>query len=223
MEGQMKPTFQDLVCQFHVGTGQKADANLRISLIKEEAEEFLEAAEDEDIIAAIDALCDLLYVVYGTADVYGLRISERLQVSVVKDVNWDLVRQDLPVFKSALDSTLKIIEIFEQFNAKGKLEQALENMAAEAWCMAGHLGVKLAPFFLEVHRTNMHKLTGPKREDGKQLKPPGWKPPRIRELYDRMQAGKLPVCTCIGTNQLNHPNGGKYCASCSGLNVEVEQ
>jgi predicted HAD superfamily Cof-like phosphohydrolase len=37
--------------------------------------------------------------------------------------------------------------------------------------------VDLAPHFEEVHRANMTKLAGPKREDGKQLKPEGWQPP----------------------------------------------
>ena len=44
------------------------------------------------------------------------------------------------------------------------------------------LGVDLEPFFKEVHRTNMAKQGGPRREDGKQLKPPGWQPPRLAEL-----------------------------------------
>ena len=38
-------------------------------------------------------------------------------------------------------------------------------------------GVDLDPHFEEVHRANMTKLRGPKREDGKQLKPADWQPP----------------------------------------------
>lgn len=48
------------------------------------------------------------------------------------------------------------------------------------------LGVDLEPFFEEVHRTNMLKFTGPKRADGKQLKPEGWLPPDIQGLFDRL-------------------------------------
>lgn len=43
-------------------------------------------------------------------------------------------------------------------------------------------GIDLDPFFEEVHRANMTKLAGPKREDGKQLKPEGWTPPDIEGL-----------------------------------------
>lgn len=49
------------------------------------------------------------------------------------------------------------------------------------------MGIDVAPFFEEVHRSNMAKVGGPRRADGKILKPDGWKPPDIagvfRELY----------------------------------------
>lgn len=45
-------------------------------------------------------------------------------------------------------------------------------------------GIDLDPFFNEVHATNMAKLAGEKRADGKQLKPEGWRPPRIQDLLD---------------------------------------
>lgn len=48
------------------------------------------------------------------------------------------------------------------------------------------LNINIQPHFNEVHRANMAKLKGPKREDGKQLKPEGWQPPdhqRIMEEY----------------------------------------
>lgn len=41
-------------------------------------------------------------------------------------------------------------------------------------------GIDLNKVWEEVHRANMAKLTGPKRADGKQLKPEGWQPPDIR-------------------------------------------
>jgi predicted HAD superfamily Cof-like phosphohydrolase len=41
-------------------------------------------------------------------------------------------------------------------------------------------GVRGAPIAVEVHRANMTKAGGPRREDGKQLKPEGWVGPDIR-------------------------------------------
>lgn len=58
----------------------KALYNLRFRLIDEELEEFVEAHFDEgtgqyfepDLIEIADAIGDMLYVIYGTADQYGL-------------------------------------------------------------------------------------------------------------------------------------------------------
>lgn len=50
---------------------------------------------------------------------------------------------------------------------------------------AVEFGVNLAPFWDEVHRTNMAKVGGPLREDGKRLKPPGWTPPDIAGVLAR--------------------------------------
>jgi predicted HAD superfamily Cof-like phosphohydrolase len=36
----------------------------------------------------------------------------------------------------------------------------------------------------EVHRTNMSKAAGPKRADGKQLKPEGWRPPDLHSIIE---------------------------------------
>lgn len=62
-----------------------------------------------------------------------------------------------------------------------------------------HLGtavecaIDVSPLFNEVMRSNMEKAGGPRREDGKILKPPGWKPPRIAELleYQAQRAREL--------------------------------
>lgn len=94
---------------------------LRAELIREEARETVEAIERGDLVEAIDGMCDLLCVTYGTA---------------------------------------------------------LE------------FGVNLAPYWDEVHRTNMAKQGGPVREDGKRLKPPGWTPPDIAGLLARDLAGE---------------------------------
>ena len=44
----------------------------RARLIVEEAAEFMAASSRRDMVEMADALCDLLYVVYGTAVVMGL-------------------------------------------------------------------------------------------------------------------------------------------------------
>lgn len=43
-------------------------------------------------------------------------------------------------------------------------------------------GIWLEPIFSEVHLSNMNKIGGAVREDGKRLKPEGWLPPDIKSL-----------------------------------------
>lgn len=51
---------------------------------------------------------------------------------------------------------------------------------------AEEFGVDLAPFWEEVHRSNMAKEGGPVREDGKRLKPLGWTPPALDVILARL-------------------------------------
>lgn len=43
-------------------------------------------------------------------------------------------------------------------------------------------GIDVRLVWDEVHKTNMAKVGGPKRTNGKSLKPEGWQPPKIKEL-----------------------------------------
>lgn len=64
----------------------------------------------------------------------------------------------------------------------GDLIQALDgccDLLAVVYGTFAEFGVDAAPFWQEVHRTNMAKVGGPIRKDGKRLKPPGWTPPDL--------------------------------------------
>jgi predicted HAD superfamily Cof-like phosphohydrolase len=52
------------------------------------------------------------------------------------------------------------------------------------------LGLQLEPGWEEVHRTNLAKFApgGHLREDGKFIKPPGWKPPELAKLMSAQTA-----------------------------------
>jgi len=47
--------------------------DLRIKLIREEFEEFVDACKTKDFGEARDAIADMLYVVYGAADAFGIQ------------------------------------------------------------------------------------------------------------------------------------------------------
>lgn len=87
--------------------------DFRAALIEEEAQETIAALRKGDLVEAIDGMCDLLCVVYGTA-----------------------------------------VEC----------------------------GVDLAPFWEEVHRSNMAKENPVPGTPGKLLKPPGWTPPQLASI-----------------------------------------
>lgn len=68
---------------------------------------------------------------------------------------------------------------------RGDLVEAMDGVCDLIYVALGAAvtcGVDLEPLFDEVHRTNMAKVGGPVRQDGKRLKPADWQPPRIAEL-----------------------------------------
>lgn len=53
------------------------------------------------------------------------------------------------------------------------------------------LGIDMEPVFQEVHRSNMSKVGGHKREDGKWVKPPTYSPAQLNDLLAaQMGAGE---------------------------------
>lgn len=83
-------------------------------------------------------------------------------------------------------------EILELFTAQAKedLVKVADGIVDSIVVLIGTAvayGIDIRPIWDEVHTTNMAKLRGPMREDGKQLKPKGWKPPDIASEIERQQ------------------------------------
>ncbi|WP_102125877.1 hypothetical protein [Deinococcus planocerae] len=51
------------------------------------------------------------------------------------------------------------------------------------------LGIDADAVFAEVHRANLSKAGGPRRADGKQLKPEGWRPADVRGVIEEQEVG----------------------------------
>lgn len=87
----------------HVGD---ALAQLRVRLLREEVEEFADAAERRDLVAIADALADVVYVAYGSAVTYGIDLDavvrevHRSNMSKLDDNGRPVMRQDGKVMKS---------------------------------------------------------------------------------------------------------------------------
>jgi predicted HAD superfamily Cof-like phosphohydrolase len=91
----------------------------------------------------------------------------------------DLIEEELDELKVAIEAQ----DLVAASDALADLAYVVLGAAVE-W------GLPLPPVFDEVHRSNMAKVGGPKREDGKQLKPPGWTPPDIAGVLARAKEGR---------------------------------
>ena len=192
---QIYSKFQQMVMEFKRATSHKGDKYLWARLIQEEGDELLAAVEIEDPIQAIDALCDLLYVVYGAADLYNIGLDTDGDDNTIvahPPQDFSAIKKHLWELRMVIRSAVISVEI----GALIGVRQALEELARGCWLMGSQcLGMDLQPFFEEVHRTNMLKTTGPVREDGKVLKPEGWKPPRIEAMYAKRKGMPAPEDT----------------------------
>jgi hypothetical protein len=76
----------------------------------------------------------------------------------------------------------------------GDLVEAVDGICDLIYVTIGaaiEFGVDVEPVFDEVHRSNMAKLGGPTREDGKTLKPPGWTAPDVAREIEKQRVGRV--------------------------------
>jgi predicted HAD superfamily Cof-like phosphohydrolase len=99
----------------------EADFMLRHNLMKEENEEYLEAAQQGDLVEIADALGDMLYILCGTILKHGLQdkieeVFEEIQRSNMSklDENGNAIyREDGKILKSSLYFKPNISKILE--------------------------------------------------------------------------------------------------------------
>ena len=94
------------------------------------------------------------------------------------------------------DLRLRLIreEYSETFNAMvaDDIVEIADGIADLIYVLLGtaiEYGIDMEPVFKEVHRSNMEKIPGNFRPDGKILKPEGWQPPRIGQLAKGLSEG----------------------------------
>ena len=97
-----KDMVQDFHSAFGANIGTKPilpdenERELRIKLLREEWEEYLEGETNDDIVEIADALGDMLYIIYGTCVSYGLPIDEIFKE--IHDSNMSKLGEDgLPI------------------------------------------------------------------------------------------------------------------------------
>ena len=73
--GVFMKTFGQDVKQSSSFSTDKINA-LRVSLIKEELDELIEAMNKKDLVEVADALTDILYVTYGAGHAFGINLDD---------------------------------------------------------------------------------------------------------------------------------------------------
>lgn len=214
-------SHQDMVKQFHQKFGltlnnnptipSDKDVSLRINLIMEESAELLEAASlslaeydgkgiSKSIIGVADACADLLYVIFGAANTYGLILA--LDMNMADELGFDdpvflseFPEEHLPKMNRGLmEANRRYVEACLSKDL-GKIWLSLNNLAVFAHAVSKACGIKIDPVFREVQRSNMSKVwedgTVHRREsDGKILKPPTYSPADIEGVLRLQIAGK---------------------------------
>lgn len=75
----------------------------------------------------------------------------------------------------------ELLEAIEQGDLEGTADAIIDSIYVLLG-MALEFGFDPRPVWAEVQRTNMAKVGGPKRADGKCMKPPDWVPPNIASV-----------------------------------------
>jgi len=92
-----------------------------------------------------------------------------------------------------LEETEEVMEAFAALEAGGdeaglaKLAHELADLLYVTYGALLAFGVAPDAVFEEVHRANMRKTEGPRRADGKQLKPEGWEPADVAGVLARLR------------------------------------
>jgi NTP pyrophosphatase (non-canonical NTP hydrolase) len=107
--------------------------------------------------------------------------------------------------------TEELIELIEAFYQDNYIEQidALCDLLYVVFGSAVEMGVDLEPFFNDVHRSNMTKIGGHKREsDGKWIKPDDYAPAELAVAFtNKYGSSKCPYC-------LTSIADGNMCEAC---------
>jgi len=158
--------------------------DLRKSLIDEEHKEFVRDYEKADLVGLADGLIDLAVVTIGTNVSFGLGYPS----------GWNyLVFSLTPRFRRVDRMTQWLgMQVESCLNVLGQEDGDCSILSGKTFGVllgimpiASEMNLPMHRLWNEVHRANMDKAGGPKRADGKVLKPEGWKPPDIHGILEQ--------------------------------------
>lgn len=148
----------------------------RISFLREERNEFINAFAEHDMVEMADALCDLIYFGYGTALCLGMNINLKFidAHGALVDHTKSVDVFDRSVDPNMLDDTDNCTEILSRINLVSHMIDEFEiNCEKSDLIMADHnlsdlviltyqigyyMNFDMDNMFREVHRSNMTKV-----------------------------------------------------------------
>ena len=101
---------------------------------------------------------------------------------------FDIAEESVPTIPDEATRALRVRLIQEEFDElqealRGRdpvaVAKELADLLYVVYGTAVSCGIDMEPVFREVHRSNMSKVGGHKREDGKWVKPPTYSPARL--------------------------------------------
>lgn len=117
---------------------------------------------------------------------------EILVQSTPTDVNEDTKRLRVRLIQEEFDE-------LKEAMAAGDLAAIAKEMADLLYVTYGtavSYGIDMEPIFEEVHRSNLSKVGGYKRADGKWVKPPTYSPADIASILEAQQEQTVAAQTC---------------------------
>ncbi|MBK8988815.1 MAG: HAD-IA family hydrolase [Chloroflexi bacterium] len=101
-----------------------------------------------------------------------------------------LIEEEYEEVTAVCHSLITALQSGQQPDAIEALTPLVHELADLLYVVYGAMeacGVDADAVFQEVHRANLQKAGGPRRADGKLLKPPGWQPADVRAVLQRQQ------------------------------------
>jgi predicted HAD superfamily Cof-like phosphohydrolase len=136
--------------------------SLRLRLINEEYEEFCKALQEHNLVEMLDALADLLYVIYGTCISFGFQIEQEYQpvnCAQINDRNDPLFMNNCIRYISHMKTEISNLKIAMTEFCLFLTGDTLRRMLWLTYqCGESILCVDLPTAFDIVHQSNMSKL-----------------------------------------------------------------
>lgn len=106
--------------------------------------------------------------------------------NAILKVRRNLVQEEFDETMAAMD-TLEAGDVTADSQAFTAVVSELVDLLYVTYGSLAACGVDADAIFDAIHSANMRKLGGPRRADGKQLKPAGWQPADVTALIHKMK------------------------------------